>query len=106
MSRLLAPMLAMVCLTAVEDPWPISIMAITAATPMMIPRVVRAERRTFRRRPTTAMRKMRYSFLIRLALPPALGRVLDDELSGRDSDAVFTFRGNPHGPCLSLFLAA
>ena len=30
-------MLAMVCWMAVDEPWPISIMAMTAATPMMIP---------------------------------------------------------------------
>ena len=57
-SRLFAPMLAMVCWMAVEEPRPISIMAITAATPMMIPRVVRAARRTLRRSPFRAVCSM------------------------------------------------
>ena len=34
---------------ALDEPWPISIMAITAATPMMMPSVVRADRMTLRR---------------------------------------------------------
>ena len=58
-SRLLAPMLAMVCWMAVEDPLPISIMAMTAATPMMMPRVVNTERMTLRRRACTAIRSVR-----------------------------------------------
>ncbi len=60
-SRLLAPMLAMVCWMAVEEPCPISIMAMTAATPMMMPRVVRAARRTLRRRPFSAVRSIHWS---------------------------------------------
>ena len=49
-SRLLAPMLAMVFCTAMLEPWPISVMAMTAATPMMMPSVVSAERMTLRLR--------------------------------------------------------
>ena len=48
-SRLFAPMLAMVFCTARLLPWPISVMAITAATPMTMPSVVNAERMTLRR---------------------------------------------------------
>ena len=58
-SRLLAPMLAMVFCTAVLEPWPISVMAMTAATPMMMPSVVSAERMTLRRRARKAVRRMR-----------------------------------------------
>ncbi len=48
-------MLAMVRWTALDEPWPISIMAMTAATPMTMPSVVRAARRTLRRRPPRAV---------------------------------------------------
>src|SRR5262245_16131432 len=47
-NRLFAPRLWMLSATARFDPWPISTMAITAATPITMPSVVRAERRTFR----------------------------------------------------------
>jgi hypothetical protein len=50
MSRLLAPMLAIVFWMASDDPAPISIMAMTAATPMMMPSVVRPALRGFRPR--------------------------------------------------------
>ena len=58
-SSMLAPMLAMVCLTAVEEPCPISTMAMTAATPMMMPSVVSVERMTLRRSALTAMMNVR-----------------------------------------------
>src|SRR5262249_17878790 len=63
-SRLLAPILAIVCFTAVEEPLPISIMVMTAPTPMMMPRVVNTDRMTLRRKARTAMRIVRYVFLI------------------------------------------
>ena len=59
--RLLAPMLAMVAWMALEEPWPISIMAMTAATPMTMPSVVRAARMTLRRRPCRAVRTIHWS---------------------------------------------
>ena len=43
-SRMLAPMLAIVCCSASFEPCPISIMAMTAATPIRMPSVVRADR--------------------------------------------------------------
>ena len=49
-TRVLAPMLAMVRWMAMEAPLPISIMVITAATPMTMPRVVSTARMTLRRR--------------------------------------------------------
>ncbi len=58
-ARLLAPMLAMVFWIALDEPLPISIMAMTAATPMIMPSVVRAARRTLRRRPFSAVRNIR-----------------------------------------------
>src|SRR5262245_28825704 len=61
---MLAPMLAMVCLTADEEPWPISIMAMTADTPMTMPKVVRAERMMLRRRAFKAIFSVRLNFLM------------------------------------------
>ena len=58
-SRLFAPMLAMIFLIAVDDPWPISIMVMTAPTPITMPSMVRAERMTLRRRACTAIRSVR-----------------------------------------------
>src|SRR6266436_5837581 len=55
-------MLEIVFWIAVDDPWPISVMAITAPTPMMMPSVVRAERMTLRRRARMAVRRMRRNF--------------------------------------------
>ena len=52
-------MVAMVCWIAREDPFPISIMAITAATPITIPSVVSAARMTFRRNARMAVLKVR-----------------------------------------------
>ena len=59
--RLLAPMLAMVAWMALDEPLPISIMAMTAATPMTMPRVVRAARMMLRRRPCSAVRSIHWS---------------------------------------------
>ncbi len=59
-------MLAMVCWMALDEPRPISIMAMTDATPMMIPSVVRAARMTLRRRPLSAVRSTR---LVRTRAP-------------------------------------
>src|SRR4051794_26486665 len=64
MMRLLAPMLSMVFCTAALEPWPISVMAITAATPMTMPRAVSAERRALRRKARSAVRRMRKSFFM------------------------------------------
>src|SRR5262245_1017760 len=49
-SRLLAPMLAMVLAIEDDEPLPISIIAMTAAMPMTMPRMVSAERVMLRRR--------------------------------------------------------
>ena len=49
MRRLLAPMLAIDFWMAFDEPLPISIMAITAPTPMTMPRVVNAARMGLRR---------------------------------------------------------
>ena len=54
----LAPMLAMVASRAAFEPCPISIMAITAPTPMITPRVVKAERSLLRRRAPKAVRSV------------------------------------------------
>src|SRR5450759_5692631 len=54
----LAPRLAMVCSIEYEDPRPISIMAMTAAMPMMMPRQVRTDRMTFRRKARKAIRRV------------------------------------------------
>ena len=43
-------MLAIVCWITALDPWPISTITITAATPIMIPSVVRIARMMLRRR--------------------------------------------------------
>ena len=51
-------MLAMLAAMADDAPRPISIIAMTAATPMMMPRQVRAERNTFRRRAMVAVRRV------------------------------------------------
>jgi hypothetical protein len=59
-SRLLAPMLRIVCCTAALAPWPISTMAMTAATPMTMPSVVSAERMTFRLSDLKARSSVRY----------------------------------------------
>ena len=57
--RLLAPRLAIFLALRVEMPLPISIIAMTAAMPMMIPTQVSADRITFRRRARTAVEKVR-----------------------------------------------
>ncbi len=49
----------MVCSMEWEEPWPISIMAITAAMPMMMPRHVNTERMIFRRKACKAMCRVR-----------------------------------------------
>ena len=48
-SSVLAPMLSIVFWMAVEEPWPISTMVITAAMPMTMPSVVSAARMMLRR---------------------------------------------------------
>src|SRR3954451_23021431 len=63
-SRLLAPMLAMVFWIALEDPWAISIMAMTAAMPMMMPRVVRAARVLLRVRAMRLVRAVRRNLMV------------------------------------------
>ena len=52
-------MVAMVCWIALADPFPISIMAMTAATPMTMPSVVSAARMTFLRKARIAVLKVR-----------------------------------------------
>jgi hypothetical protein len=56
--KTLAPREPMVCWMAAALPLPISIMAMTAAMPITIPRHVRAERNKFRRKSRTAARKL------------------------------------------------
>jgi len=55
----LAPSDAMLCWIAYEDPCPISIIAMTAAIPMMMPRHVNTDRIAFRRNACSAVRKVR-----------------------------------------------
>ncbi len=55
-SRLLAPRLAIAREFIVDTPLPISIIAITAAMPMMMPSVVSTERMMFRRNACSAVR--------------------------------------------------
>src|SRR6266545_911868 len=64
MRRLLAPMFLMVRCTAVLVPWPISVMAMTADTPMTMPRVVSADRITLRCRALRAIFRVRIRALI------------------------------------------
>ena len=59
----------MACWMEREEPPPISIIAITAAMPMMIPRQVSAERITLRRSARNAMRAVRTAFLNWLKSP-------------------------------------
>ncbi len=54
-NRLFAPMLEMVFWMAADEPLPISIIAMTAAMPMMIPSVVRIARMTLRLRALVAV---------------------------------------------------
>ena len=58
-SRTLAPMLAMVFWMAAEEPAPISIMAMTAPTPMTMPSVVSMARIGLRRSALKAVRAVR-----------------------------------------------
>ena len=51
-------MLAIVFCTAAFEPSPISVMAITAPTPMITPRAVSAERILFRRKAPRAVRQV------------------------------------------------
>jgi hypothetical protein len=48
----------MVCSMEWEEPRPISIMAMTAAMPMMMPRQVKTDRMTFRRKARKAIRRV------------------------------------------------
>ena len=57
----LAPMLAIVAWMAAFEPSPISIMAITALTPMITPSAVKAERNLFRRKACSAVWRVRGS---------------------------------------------
>ena len=54
-----APMLAMLFCMAAFDPWPISIMAMTAPTAMITPRALRADRILFRRKASMAVMNVR-----------------------------------------------
>ena len=55
-NRVFAPLLSIRPMIALADPLPISEMVISEATPMMIPSVVRTDRKTFRLRARTAVR--------------------------------------------------
>ena len=52
----LAPIVAIVCMSDVREPWLISTMAITAPTPMITPSAVSADRILLRRRAVGAVR--------------------------------------------------
>jgi hypothetical protein len=58
-NKTLAPMVAMVFRIAAEEPVPISIMAMTAPTPMTMPRVVNSARIGLRRSAVMAVRAVR-----------------------------------------------
>jgi len=58
-SRTFAPILEMPLRIACDEPAPISIMAITAPTPMTMPSVVRTARMGFRRSALSAVRIVR-----------------------------------------------
>jgi hypothetical protein len=60
-TRVLAPMLAMVRWMAIVVPLPISIIEMTAATPMTIPNVVSIVRITLRQRAPKAVFKVLYN---------------------------------------------
>ena len=70
---MLAPMLAMVFWMAVDEPLPISIMAMTAATPMTMPSVVSAARIGLRRRARRAVATVCGRSSWRLLRPAAAG---------------------------------
>jgi hypothetical protein len=57
--KLLAPILAIVLLIVFEEPLPISIIAITAATPIIMPNIVRVVRIGLRRMALSAVRSIR-----------------------------------------------
>ena len=54
--NMFAPMLAIFFCRIAFDPWPISVMAMTAATAMMTPKADRADRNLLRRSATSAVR--------------------------------------------------
>jgi hypothetical protein len=58
-----APMLSKDLAMAEEEPLPISIIAITAPTPMTMPKVVRSERRGFLRKARKAETRVRRTFI-------------------------------------------
>ena len=58
-----APMLATVFWMALLEPWPISIIAITAPTPMTMPRVVSTARITLRRSARSAVLSVRNTLI-------------------------------------------
>jgi hypothetical protein len=51
-------MLAIVAFTDADEPWPMSTIAMTAATPITMPSVVSAERMTLRRNARMATRSV------------------------------------------------
>src|SRR5947208_5399595 len=102
----LAPRLEMVCSTEEEEPRPISIMAMTAATPMTMPRMVRMERITFRRRACKAMRSVPRSDFIgstfaalrdKRIFCPGIGGL--NGLAGDDLLTIAQGVGMNHGIC-------
>ena len=58
MTSLWAPMLAILFSIAAFEPWPISVMAMTAATPIITPRAVRVDRSLLRRKLPKAVRSV------------------------------------------------
>src|SRR6185312_10999015 len=67
----LAPRLEIACSIDREDPPPISIIAMTAATPMMIPRQVSVERMTFRFKERNAIFMVEPNLLMTSMFSPA-----------------------------------
>ena len=99
--RLSAPMLAIVFWIMVLEPLPISVMAMTAATPMMTPRAVRADRILFRCSAPRAVRIVGGSS-VRAALCPGFGDVCAKAVRARQEPPAAGQWSRPagrHAPC-------
>src|SRR5206468_4802965 len=86
---------AIASLIADEDPCPISITAITAATPMTTPRQVSSERIRLRRRASSAVRNVRRSDrmvgvprMLPTPCPPVRGDLRQFDLAGRNRETL------------------
>src|SRR5579862_5758521 len=81
---------------ALDDPLPISIMAMTAATPMTMPSVVRAARMRLRRSAMVAVRQVRRILMFKVlsavfVAPPLGGTDFDREARFRLKAGLQTF---------------